>query len=36
MKASERFKEVIKDYLDKKAKSDELFAENYKKPNKTT
>lgn len=35
MKASERFKEVIKDYLDKKAESDQLFAENYKKENKT-
>lgn len=35
MKATERFQATIKEYLDKKAESDELFAKNYKKENKT-
>jgi hypothetical protein len=35
MKASNPFKNAIKAYLDKRASEDELFAETYKKPNKT-
>lgn len=34
MKATEHFKQTIKAYLDKRAKSDELFAVSYAKENK--
>ena len=34
MKTSSAFKETIKNYLDKRAQKDELFAETYKKENK--
>lgn len=34
MKGTETFKQVIKDYLETKAKNDELFAPVYNKPNK--
>lgn len=34
MKASNAFKETIKNYLDKRAQEDELFSETYKKENK--
>ena len=35
MKTSDTFKRVIKDYLDKRAKDDELFASMYSKENKS-
>ena len=34
MKGTEHFKQTIKAFLDKKAASDELFAQNYSKPDK--
>lgn len=35
MKGTETFQRVIKDYLDKRAAEDELFAKDYAKPGKT-
>ena len=35
MKPSKNFTENIKNYLEKRAAEDQLFAENYKKPNKS-
>lgn len=35
MKGTEHFKQTIKAFLDRKAASDELFAQNYSKPHKT-
>ena len=35
MKSSQHFKETIKNYLDKRAAEDELFAANYQKPHKS-
>ena len=34
MKGTEHFKQTIKAFLDKKVASDELFAQNYSKPDK--
>lgn len=35
MKGTETFQKVIKEYLDKRAAEDELFAKDYQKPGKT-
>lgn len=35
MKATDNFKRTIKDYLEERAKTDELFAKAYAKPNKS-
>ncbi len=35
MKGTEAFQRVIKDYLDKRASEDELFAKDYSNPNKS-
>ena len=35
MKATDNFKRTIQEYLDERAKTDELFAKSYAKPNKS-
>lgn len=35
MKATDNFKRTIQDYLEERAKTDELFAKSYAKPNKS-
>lgn len=35
MKGTEQFKEIIKNYLEERAKNDEMFAKSYGKPNKS-
>lgn len=35
MKATNEFKQIIKNYLDNRAQNDELFAVSYQKPNKS-
>lgn len=35
MKSTDNFKRVIQDYLEERAKTDELFAKSYAKPNKS-
>lgn len=35
MKGTEQFKGIIKNYLEERAKNDEMFAKSYSKPNKS-
>lgn len=35
MKSTDNFKRTIQGYLDERAKTDELFAKSYTKPNKS-